>query len=64
MQVWDRSHHGAFHCHGHSHASLPEDPVARSMDVGGDTNNFYPYHWTEAKDKLLKKPGYLIRHKG
>lgn len=35
-RTWNRSHHGAFHCYGHSHNSLPDDPHARSMDVGVD----------------------------
>jgi len=37
MRVWNKSHHGAYHAYGHSHASLPEDPNARSMDVGVDS---------------------------
>ena len=32
LRVWNKSHHGSFHCYGHSHHSLPE--VGRSMDVG------------------------------
>ena len=36
LMVWDRSHHGTFHAHGHCHNSLPVDPRARRMDVGVD----------------------------
>lgn len=36
-RVWNKSHHGTYHAYGHSHASLPEDPHARSMDVGVDS---------------------------
>lgn len=32
MRVWNKSHHGSFHCYGHSHHTLPE--YGRSMDVG------------------------------
>jgi calcineurin-like phosphoesterase family protein len=35
-RVWDRSHHGVWHLYGHSHHSLPDDPNARSCDVGID----------------------------
>lgn len=35
-RVWDRSHHGAWHLYGHSHASLPDDPNSLSLDVGVD----------------------------
>jgi calcineurin-like phosphoesterase family protein len=35
-RVWDRSHHGAWHLYGHSHASLPDDPNSLSFDAGID----------------------------
>jgi calcineurin-like phosphoesterase family protein len=41
MREWPRSFHGSIQLYGHSHGSLP--PVGRQMDVGVDTNNFYPY---------------------
>jgi len=42
MRVWDRSHYGSIHLYGHSHGML-SDSGNRSMDIGVDTNNFYPY---------------------
>lgn len=36
MRVWNKSHHGAWHCYGHSHYTLPDDPHALSIDVGID----------------------------
>lgn len=36
MRVWNKSHHGAWHCYGHSHYTLPDDPNALSIDVGID----------------------------
>lgn len=42
MRVWDRSHYGSYHVYGHSHGKIT-DPFPNSMDVGVDTNNFYPY---------------------
>lgn len=35
-RVWEKSHHGAWHLFGHSHASLPDDPNSLSFDVGVD----------------------------
>jgi calcineurin-like phosphoesterase family protein len=52
MRVWDRSHYGAYHLYGHSHGTLPG--LGRSMDVGVDTNNFYPYHMDEIIERLSK----------
>lgn len=61
MRVWDKSHHGALHLYGHSHGSLP-DIGNRSMDVGVDTNNLYPYHLDEILDKLLCRPVEFVDH--
>lgn len=36
MRIWDRRHYGAYHCYGHSHGTLPEDPYSLSADVGID----------------------------
>lgn len=35
-EIWPRAHHGAWHCYGHSHNSLPARRHARSLDVGVD----------------------------
>ncbi|MFT3786240.1 MAG: metallophosphoesterase family protein [Tepidisphaeraceae bacterium] len=35
-RVWEKSHHGAWHLYGHSHASLPDDPNSLSFDAGID----------------------------
>jgi calcineurin-like phosphoesterase family protein len=62
MRTWNKSHFGAWQLYGHSHGGLEEDPIAKSMDVGVDTNNFYPYHYDEVRKRMDKKPGYLIHH--
>jgi len=53
MKVWDRSHHGSLHLFGHSHGHL-KNPSSRSMDVGVDTNNYYPYSLDKIKSLLLQ----------
>jgi calcineurin-like phosphoesterase family protein len=50
MRVFDRSHYGAYHLYGHSHGTLPG--LGRSMDVGVDTNNFYPYSLDDIHSRL------------
>jgi calcineurin-like phosphoesterase family protein len=52
MRVFNRSHHGSIHFYGHSHGKLPS--LGRSMDVGVDTNNFYPYNLLELIEELSK----------
>lgn len=61
QRVWNKSHHGAIHLYGHSHGSLP-DAGNRSMDVGVDTNNLYPYHLDEVLDRLLARPVHFVDH--
>jgi len=50
MRVWDRSHYGSLHLYGHSHGNLAGH--GKSMDVGVDTNRFYPYFLEEIVEKL------------
>jgi calcineurin-like phosphoesterase family protein len=50
MRVWDRSHYNSYHLYGHSHGNL--EGVGKSMDVGVDCNNFYPYSLDEIMEIL------------
>ena len=53
MKVWSRSHisnNFSINLYGHSHGMLSN--TNQSMDVGVDTNNFYPYRFEEIM-KLL-----------
>lgn len=56
MQHWRGRGHGAYHLYGHSHGN--SKPIGRSMDVGVDTNNFYPYSLDEVITKLKDIPFY------
>jgi RNA ligase (TIGR02306 family) len=40
-----KNEHGSIHLFGHSHGSL--QGIGKSMDVGVDTHNLYPYHLDE-----------------
>jgi len=59
-RVWDKSHHGNIHLFGHSHGTLPM--FGKSMDVGVDTNNFYPYHLDEILDIMKNVKPEIIDH--
>lgn len=50
MRTWPRSHHGSIQLFGHSHGHLSN--LTKQIDVGVDTNNFYPYSFEEIKIKL------------
>lgn len=58
MQVWNKSHHGAWQLYGHSHGNLPEQEDLLSFDAGCDataarlgSQNRIVYPYTPAKDK-------------
>jgi calcineurin-like phosphoesterase family protein len=73
LRVWDKSHHGSIHLYGHSHASLADDPHARSMDVGVDyaakmfgkePKNYRPFTWDEIMKHMSGKNWKPVDHHG
>lgn len=61
-RVWNKSHHGSLHLYGHSHGSLPDDPNARSMDVGVDTNGYRPWSLDAIRANLAKRRFNPVDH--
>ena len=68
MRTWKQSHYNSWHLFGHSHGKL--QAVGKSLDVGVDTNNYFPYSWSTIKCKmeikednfnLVKKDGMVKR---
>jgi len=71
MRVWNKSHKGSIMLYGHSHGTLDElkpditSPTwigdgyfiknYKTMDVGVDTNNLYPYHLDQIIDIMRNK---------
>jgi len=51
LRTWHGWSQGSIHLYGHSHGNLPS--VGRSMDIGVDTNDFYPYRHDEIMLKLI-----------
>lgn len=67
MEVWNKSHHGAWHLYGHSHGSLKESVSKLSMDVGVDAHykrygNFSPFTFNEISDVFSKRKFIPIDH--
>jgi len=54
MRTWAASHYNSYHLYGHSHGNLPSQ--GKSMDIGVDTNNFYPYSFNEIIEIMKNKP--------
>jgi calcineurin-like phosphoesterase family protein len=57
MRSWPGSFHGSVLLYGHSHGRLPR--YGRSMDVGVDTNYFYPYDLEVIARNLLSQPTHV-----
>jgi len=64
MRIWNRSHRGAWSLYGHSHGKLADDKNSLSMDVGVDTNNFFPYSFEQVEARMKTKTFVPIDHHG
>lgn len=45
MMTWARSHYNSWQLYAHSHGRLKT--VGKQLDIGVDTNNFYPYSFDQ-----------------
>jgi len=57
FEVWDKSHYGSWHLHGHCHGSLRTTRDIKRIDVGVDTNDLKPYSMEEI-EAIMAKRGY------
>lgn len=64
IAVWNKSHHGSWHLHGHCHGTLPEDDTKARIDVGVDAFNFMPMSYDDVKFCMTKKVFKPIDHHG
>ena len=54
MVVWNRSHHGSWALHGHSHGSLPMNLQARTFDVGTMCWGYTPISFEHVAVEMAK----------
>ena len=54
MVVWNRSHHGSWALHGHSHGSLPVNLKAKTFDVGTMCWSYAPLSYDEVATEMTK----------
>jgi calcineurin-like phosphoesterase family protein len=64
FMVWNGSHRGTWHLHGHSHGNLPMSPNARRLDVGVDCNDYKLFSFDDIKSIMSKKVFEPIDHHG
>jgi len=60
MRTWPKSHYGSWQIYGHSHGKLPG--MGKQMDVGVDTNNFYPYSLKQIIEMMRLQPEVISEH--
>jgi calcineurin-like phosphoesterase family protein len=61
FEVWNKSHYGSVHLHGHSHGSLPRR--GRRMDVGVDTRpDHAPWSLEECVLELVAREPHTPDH--
>lgn len=54
MRSWEGRGKGAYQLYGHVHNTMPG--IGRQMDVGVDTNAFYPWAWEDIWKHLAAVP--------
>jgi len=54
FKIWNKSHFNSWNLFGHSHGRVKG--VGKQMDVGVDTNNFFPYHISEIETIMNSLP--------
>lgn len=57
-EVWDKSHFGSWHLHGHCHGSLQQKRNIRRMDVGVDTRDDFAPYTLEEVEAVMSERGY------
>lgn len=60
MRVWPKAYHGAWQLYGHSHGKMAG--IGPQMDVGVDTNNFYPYSLEDIAERMKNRPALADSH--
>lgn len=56
MESWNHSCHGSWHLHGHTHKNLKSSANIRRIDVGVDSNNYFPVSFEQVKAIMNCKP--------
>jgi len=63
FKVWNKSHYGSWHLHGHSHGSLDDDGLGKIMDVGIDNHPDYaPFHLDEVSEFMSEREYHAFDH--
>jgi len=56
MNVWNKSHYGAWHLYGHSHFDVSEHSNGKTMNVCADLINYFPVNFEQVKSYMETRP--------
>jgi len=62
FEVWNKSHYGSWHLHGHSHGSLPTGNGKRRVDAGVDVWDYKPITFDQLAKHMSTKEFVAIDH--
>jgi len=60
--VWNKSHHGSWMLHGHSHGGLVYPFESKMIDVGCDAHQYAPISYDEVKKIMDTRPIQKVDH--
>lgn len=55
LEVWNRSHHGSWCIHGHSHHNLPKRKHCLDVGVNGESYNYQPISFDQIKELIPRE---------
>lgn len=64
MITWNKSHHGSWMLHGHSHGSCKYPFEAKIHDAGVDQNGYFPISFDDVRRIMSKKKFSAVDHHG
>ena len=57
IRTWASSHYNSWHLYGHSHGKL--QAIGKSLDIGVDSHDFYPWSFDEIVEYMEHRPDNL-----
>ena len=62
LEVWEHSHYGSWHLHGHSHGTLPDNFDKMRLDIGVDNHDMKILSYEDVKVAMFRKSIGIVDH--
>jgi hypothetical protein len=60
LRCWNGSNKNSIHLYGHCHGSIEKFPNGKSMDVGINLNNYYPFNFNDIMQIMNKRQKFCL----